>query len=75
MQAYELLEKAECSAMARLKWIILQRLGVCPLSFCAMLLSRKKVLQIAAQLVLDDSPTQKEGNPCFDMARFRSLGG
>lgn len=65
---------------ARLKWRVMGRLGICPASLRARLLTRRKVLECACHLALDaekaktDAPAAEE-NPNFDMARFRALSG
>lgn len=78
--AQELLCAAERDAAARLRWEVLRRLGVCPLSLRARLLSRRGALRVACQMVLDGRETagsgaEYGGNPCFDEARFRALAG
>ena len=75
MSAEFLLHTVERDAMARLKWCVLRRLGVCPVSLRAMFLSRRRVLRLAAHLVLDGNAKREEETPAFDMARFRSLAG
>ena len=80
MNAQELLCAAERDAAARLRWQVLKRLGVCPLSLRARLLSRRGALRVACQMVLDGRAAacigaENGGNPCFDEARFRALAG
>ena len=77
MTAAELLERTAKDPAQRLRWRVTQRLGVCPLSLRARLLSRRRAAQIACQMILDareQSGTEHAAvNPGFDMDRFRRL--
>ncbi|MBR1659916.1 MAG: hypothetical protein IJ705_06325 [Oscillospiraceae bacterium] len=79
MTASELLSRLDSDPLARLKWRVLRRLGIPPLSLTAALLGRRRVLELACHLALDAGAGQSTGrageNPGFDMARFRELGG
>ena len=79
MTAAELISAAEADSYARLKWQVLRRLGICPVSLRAHLLTKRSVLRLACQMVLDGGDAQRgtarEENPNFDMARFTCLAG
>ena len=78
MTAAELIAKAEADSYARLKWQVLRRLGICPASLRARLLTKRRVLLLACQMVLDSRTSAGgtgEENPNFDMARFKNLAG
>ncbi|MBE6914318.1 MAG: hypothetical protein E7472_05225 [Ruminococcaceae bacterium] len=80
INAQELLREAQRDAAARLRWQVMRRLGVCPLSLRGRMLSRRGALRIACQMVLDGraaagNGAESGGNPCFDEARFRALAG
>ena len=79
MTAAELIAAAEADSCARLKWQVLRRLGICPTSLRARLLTKRSVLRLACQLVLDGGTAARgavrEKNPNFDMARFQCLAG
>lgn len=79
-RADTLLSALEADPMARLKWRVLGRLGVSPLSLRARLLSRRETLRLACHLALDagagaGTAGETGSNPGFDPARFRALGG
>ena len=74
MTAPQLLDIVRQDSYARLKWQVLRRLGLCPASLRARLLSRRSVLRLACQMILDDAPSERrewETNPYFDMAGFQ----
>ena len=78
MTAETLLEQASLDACGRLRWKVMQRLGICPASLRGRLLTRRRALKLACQLVLDQQ--EKDGactgagtNPNFDMGRFERL--
>ena len=82
MTAEQMLAAAAADSFGRLRWTVLRRLGVCPLSPRARLLTRRGVLRLACQMVLDGrgrAAEEAEGvpaegeNPHFDDARFRAL--
>ena len=74
MTAEQMLAAAAADSFGRLRWTVLRRLGVCPLSPRARLLTRRGVLRLACQMVLDGRGRAAEGeNPHFDAARFRAL--
>ena len=74
MTAEQMLAAAAADSFGRLRWTVLRRLGVCPLSPRARLLTRRGVLRLACQMVLDGRDRAAEGeNPRFDAARFRAL--
>lgn len=79
MTAETLIEKARADHFARLKWQVLQALGICPASVRARLLSKRAVLAMACQLILDSGNLpagfMRAENPNFDMARFKDLAG
>ena len=79
MTAAELLASLGNDPMARLKWRVMQRLGICPVSLRARMMTRRQVLVCACHLALDAGGQTGAGtgaeNPEFDMARFRALGG
>ena len=80
MTAQELLERTARDAAGRLRWRVMERLGICPVSLRGRLLSRRRALQLAAQLVLDAgqgacSEAAPCANPNFDMERYRRLTG
>ena len=77
MTAEELLSSLDRDSMARLKWRVMQRLGICPVSLRALLLTKRRVVACACHLALDAGAGPGTGaeNADFDMARFRALGG
>ena len=78
MTATELIAAAQADHFARLKWQVLRTLGICPASVCARLLTKRAVLRLACQLVLDAGEVPggaQTENPGFDMARFKQLAG
>ena len=78
MTAEKLIAAAAEDSFSRLKWQVLWRLGVCPASLRAHLLTKRRVLLLACQMVLDSrtsAGSTGEENPNFDMARFKNLAG
>ena len=78
MTAEELLEHTARDLPGRLRWRVMRLLGISPVSAGGLLLSRRRALRLACQLVLDagDGTGRQWGvNPQFDMARFRRLRG
>ena len=80
MTAQTLIAKAQADHFARLKWRVLCALGICPASVRARLLTKRAVLSMACQLILDSGEAPAAGstraeNPNFDMARFQDLAG
>lgn len=80
MTAEELLARTARDAAGRLRWRVMERLGICPVSLRGRLLSRRRALKLAAQLVLDagqalPGETEPCTNPNFDMERYRRLTG
>ena len=78
MTAAELIAAAQEDHFARLKWQVLRALGICPASVRALLLTKRAVLCMACQLVLDGGAVPggaQTENPDFDMARFKQLAG
>ncbi len=78
VSAERLLSDTAGDAAGRLRWVVLRRLGVCPLSLRGRLLSRRGALRLACQMVLDARTVRGGtaavgGNPNFDEARFRRL--
>ena len=76
MTAETLLEQAARDSAGRLRWKVMQRLGICPASLRGRLLSRRGALKLAYQLVLDQQETggaAAGANPNFDMERFERL--
>jgi len=80
MNAEEFLAKTAKDAGARLRWTVMQRLGVCPVSLRGRMLGRRAALRLAAQMVLDSRTGAQTDfgtaiNPNFDLERFRELSG
>ena len=78
MTAEKLIAAAAEDSFLRLKWQVLRRLGICPASLRAHLLTKRRVLLLACQMVLDNrasAGSAGEENPNFDMARFKNLAG
>ena len=80
MTAETLLERTARDAAGRLRWRVMERLHICPASLRGRLLSRRKALHLACQLVLDadarnGAAVQGGVNPNFDMGRYRRLAG
>ena len=79
MTAEKLLERTARDSMQRLRWRVMERLGVCPLSLRGRLLSCRRAAAIACQMILDvqqpDGADAYGANPNFDMQRFRRLAG
>ena len=76
MTAETLLEQAARDSAGRLRWKVMQRLGICPASLRGRLLSRRGVLKLACQMILDQQESNGTGvgtNPNFDMERFERL--
>ena len=78
----ELLRALAGDSMKRLKWRVTERLGICPASLRARLLTNRRALEFAGHLVLDAGEraaakpkTKTDENPNFDPARFRALAG
>lgn len=74
-----MIEAVRSDSCARLKWRVLRQLGVSPLSLRARLLTKRRVLRLACQMILDlpaeNGGSIRESNPNFDMARFDCLAG
>ena len=70
-----LLDAARRDSLGRLRWVVLRELGVSPLSFGALFLSKRRVLAIALQMVLDLQEISGGDleNDGFDEGRFRGL--
>ena len=79
MTAAEMIEAVRSDSCARLKWRVLRQLGVSPLSLRARLLTKRRTLRLACQMILDlpaeSGGSIRESNPNFDMARFDCLAG
>ena len=81
MSAAELLERTAADAAGRLRWRVMRRLGICPVSLRGRLLGRRRAMRLACQLVLDagnePGTAERGSNPNFDMARYlqRTGGG
>lgn len=75
MTAEQLLEQTAGDASGRLRWLVMERLGICPASLRGRFLSRHKALKLACHMVLDTQGEhgQTGANPQFDMARFERL--
>ena len=78
MTAETLLEQVARDSAGRLRWKVMERLGICPASLRGRLLTRRRALRLACQMVLDQQ--EKDGvctgagtNPNFDMGRFERL--
>ena len=74
-----MIEAVRSDHCARLKWRVLRELGICPASLRARLLTKRSVMSLACQMILD-LPEERGGrvgeiNPNFDMARFQCLAG
>ena len=78
MTAERLMQALRSDALARLRWCVARRLGLCPASLRVSLWRRRDVLRWACLLLLEGEAAGGESagaNPHFDMARFRALGG
>lgn len=79
MTADRLVEALRGDSLARLRWCVARRLGLCPASLRVRLWRKRDVLRWACLLLLEREEAEGEraggGNPRFDMARFRALGG
>lgn len=64
----KLLEALEKDHMARLRHVVLTRFNICPLGLRARLISDRRIIECACQLVLDERGG--EGGGSFDMERF-----
>lgn len=76
MRGEELLSAVEGDKLERLKWIVLRRLGVSPVSWQARLLSGRRAVICACQLLLDlrsSSSAPGAGNSGFDMEKFKEM--
>lgn len=60
----------EGDSMARLRHLVLKRLGVCPLSLRARLAGDRRIIACACQLVLD---MERKQTGSFDMERFLEM--
>ena len=74
-----MIEAVRSDSCARLKWRVLRELGICPVSLRAKLLTKRRALRLACQMILDlpaeNGGSIRESNPNFDMARFDCLAG
>lgn len=74
-----LIESAEKDSVRRLKWVVCRSIGVSPLSVQARLLTKKAVLRMACNMILDRRgggiPRPPFANTGFDMERFDRLKG
>ena len=79
MSAAELLERTSADAAGRLRWRVMRRLGICPVSLRGRLLGRRRALRLACQLVLDaengSAAAERGSNPNFDMERYLRVSG
>jgi len=78
MNARRMLTRCADDAAGRLRWVVLQRLGICPASLRGRLLGRRAAMRFACQLILDggkDAGAQTGTNPNFDMRRYEALAG
>jgi len=75
MTAEQLLERTAGDLPGRLRWRVMEYLGICPASLRGRLLSRRGALKLACHMVLDTQSVscQTAANPQFDMARFERL--
>lgn len=78
MTAETLLQRTARDLPGRLRWKVMQRLGICPASLRGRLLSRRRAMRMACQLILDAGDCGGQApsagaNPNFDMARFERL--
>lgn len=79
MTTETLLQRTAGDLSGRLRWRVMQRLGISPASLQGRMLSRRRALRLACQMVLDAPQTgaavQEGSNPNFDMERFVRLSG
>ena len=68
-----LLEALSRDSMARLRWLVCRRLDIPAGSLRERLMSRRRVLAYACQMVLDGASPGPEANGGFDMERFQAL--
>ncbi|MCC8156635.1 MAG: hypothetical protein LUF68_06550 [Clostridiales bacterium] len=71
-----LLTALEQDSGARLRWRVMERLGICPISLRALLLTRRAAVRCACHLALSRAavqPDAADANPAFDPARFEAL--
>lgn len=76
MKGEELLSAVEGDKVERLKWIVLRRLGVSPVSWKARLFSGRRAVICACQMILDrrgSSPAPGAENSGFDMKKFEEM--
>jgi len=64
----ELLRELEKDHMARLRHVVLAKLGVFPLGLRARMISDRKILEYACHMVLDKGGSG--GGSSFDMDKF-----
>ncbi|MGN1002557.1 MAG: hypothetical protein ACI4PC_07270 [Oscillospiraceae bacterium] len=77
MGGEELLAAVERDPVARLKWIVLQRLGVSPVSWQARFFSGRRAVACACQMILDQRGASalppETVNGSFDPAKFEEM--
>jgi hypothetical protein len=69
----ELLQKLSRDGGARLKWQVCRTLGIAPGSLTYRLMSRRRVIEYACQMVLDMGAESAQTGESFDMGRFLRL--
>lgn len=76
MSGEELLSAVEKDPVGRLKWIVLRRLGVSPLSWQARFFSGRRAVICACNMILDRRgalTARKAENGSFDMDKFEEM--
>lgn len=71
-----LLSSLSRDSMARLRYLVLGRAGICPLSLRAGLVSNRRIIAYACQMVLDmegKAALPGEEGAGFDMDRFMEM--
>lgn len=73
MDCGELLASLERDSMARLRHLVLERAGICPLSFRARLISDRQIIAYACFMALDRSGDVPEESGSFSRERFERM--
>lgn len=73
MDCGQLLESLENDHMARLRHVVLRRLGICPIGLRAAMISNRSIIRCACQLAADGRQEEQSGG--FDMEKFIRMRG
>lgn len=73
MDCGELLARLERDSLARLRHLVLERAGICPLSLRARLISDRQIIAYACFMALEAGGAGPEESGSFSRERFEQM--